>query len=48
MEKKKAIALTAVGVGSALGLGWLMSRLIKPDEGEGEETPELSVNMYWD
>lgn len=48
MDKKKPVVLGLIGLGSALGLGWLISRVIK-DEGEGgDEIPAVTVNMYWD
>jgi len=44
MEKKVVLGL--VGVLSAVGLGWMVSRLVKPTEEDGE-TPKLTVSMYW-
>lgn len=46
MEKKKTLGLVLVGLGSALGLGWMLTRVIKPDD--EEEKPQLSVTAYWD
>lgn len=47
MDKKKGITLGLVGVGSALGLGWLLSKVIKPDE-PAEGTPKVEVSISWD
>ena len=45
-EKKKTVVLGIVGAASALGLGWLLSKVIG---GNGdEEKPEVKVTMYWD
>jgi len=46
MDKKKTVVLGVVGVASALGLGWLLSKIIGDDEREG--TPDAEVSVYWD
>jgi hypothetical protein len=44
MDKKKAIALGLIGVGSALGLGYLLTRVFKGDEG-----PHICpTGQHWD
>ncbi|MFA5376739.1 MAG: hypothetical protein WC455_13405 [Dehalococcoidia bacterium] len=44
MDKKQSIVLGVVGLASALGLGWMLTRVIKPDE----DVPKLSVTMSWE
>ncbi len=45
-EKKKIVVLGVVGALSALGLGWMFSRIIGGEEREG--TPDAEVSVYWD
>ncbi len=47
MEAKQKAILGVVGVLSAVGLGWMATRLIKPEEGE-EDLPKISVKMSWE
>lgn len=45
-EKKKTVVLGVVGALSALGLGWMFSRILGGEEREG--TPNAEVSVYWD
>ena len=45
-EKKKTVVLGVVGALSALGLGWMFSRILGGEEREG--TPDAEVSVYWD
>lgn len=45
-EKKKTVVLGVVGALSALGLGWMFSRILGDEEREG--TPDAEVSVYWD
>lgn len=47
METKQKLVLGVVGVLSTFGLGWMVTRIIKPGEGE-EDLPKISVKMSWE
>ena len=47
MDKKQSIMLGFVGLASALGLGWALTRVVKPETPD-EEEPQLKVSMSWE
>lgn len=47
METKQKLVLGVVGILSTLGLGWMVTRIIEPEEGN-DELPKISVSMSWE